>query len=96
MTDLPTTAATWSNLGPPAGFGGEYSTITGLKHGQILIQASQDEANLIAAAPEMFAVVQGFRQKLVTYTTVYPVDKQLRKLLEHCDKAIAKAKGGAA
>jgi hypothetical protein len=58
MTDRPTTTATWSNLGPPAGFGGEYSTITGLKHGRILIQASQDEANLIAAAPDLLEVLQ--------------------------------------
>lgn len=60
LTDkaLNATASRWSNQGPPAGFGGEYSTITGLKHGRILIQASQDEANLIAAAPELLEVLQ--------------------------------------
>jgi hypothetical protein len=52
------TASKWSNQGPPAGFGGEYATITGLTHGPILIQASQDEANLIAAAPELLEVLQ--------------------------------------
>lgn len=52
------------------------------------------DARLIVAAPDLLACVQGFRQKLVTYTTVYPGDKALRRLLAGCDEAIAKATGG--
>lgn len=57
---------------------------------------SQDDANLIAAAPDLLLVTQGFRRKLATYVSVYPGDKELRRLLDECDAAIAKATGGAA
>lgn len=55
----------------------------------------QQEANarLIAAAPELLDVVKGFRRKLETYVSVYPGDKELRRLLSNCDAAIAKATG---
>ena len=51
------------------------------------------DAHLIAAAPELLDVVNGFRRKLETYVNVYPGDKQLRRLLSNCDAAIAKATG---
>ena len=51
------------------------------------------DAHLIAAAPELLDVVNGFRRKLETYVKVYPGDKQLRRLLSNCDAAIAKATG---
>jgi len=95
MQDTHTT--TWSNLGPPAGFGGEYSTITGLKHGQILIQASQAEANLIAAAPEMLEALR----KIDVACAAIPEGlegylQSLSDALSDARAAITKAKGGAA
>ena len=51
------------------------------------------DAHLIAAAPELLDVVKGFRRKLETYISVYPGDKELRRLLSNCDAAIAKATG---
>ena len=51
-------AGTWKNEGPPAGFGGEYARISGLKYGCILIQASKAEADLIAAAPALLAALK--------------------------------------
>lgn len=53
-----------------------------------------DEAadlRLAAAAPELLAVVKGFRSKLATYVNVYPGDKQLCRLLRECNAVIAKA-----
>lgn len=50
-------------------------------------------AKVAAAAPDLLAVVQGFRQKLVTYVHVYKGDKELRRLLDECDAAISKAQG---
>lgn len=51
------------------------------------------DAHPIAAAPELLDVVKGFRRKLETYVSVYPGDKELRRLLSNCDAAIAKATG---
>lgn len=48
-------------------------------------------ARLIAAAPDLLSLAQGFRAKLAMYVSVYPGDKQLRKLLTNCDSAISKA-----
>ncbi len=42
---------------------------------------------------ELLGVVRDFRQKLATYTSVYSGDKELRRQLEACDTAIAKAEG---
>lgn len=49
--------------------------------------------NLFAAAPQLYSVVDGFRWKLHTYVSVYPGDKELRRLLDECDAALAKARG---
>lgn len=87
MQDTPNT--TWSNLGPPAGFGGEYSTITGLKHGQILIQASQAEANLIAAAPELLEALRA------AYSDIQRLPGHTIDMLGRIEAAITKATGGA-
>lgn len=89
------TTATWANLGPPAGFGGEYSTITGLKHGPILIQASQEEANLIAAAPELLAAL---KVMLRDYKAAYDGigDLEMQPAIFQASAAVAKAQGGAA
>lgn len=46
-----------------------------------------------AERDDLLAVVRGFRQKLATYVSVYPGDKQLRRLLDECDAAIIKAGG---
>ena len=54
---------------------------------------SARDAHPIAAVPELLDVVKGFRRKLETYISVYPGDKQLRRLLSNCDAAIAKATG---
>lgn len=54
---------------------------------------SARDANPIAAVPELLDVVKGFRRKLETYISVFPGDKQLRRLLSNCDAAIAKATG---
>lgn len=37
---------------------------------------------------ELEAVVSGFRTKLATYVSVYPGDKELRRLLSECDAAL--------
>lgn len=58
--------------------------------------AKPEDLRLIAAAPELLRVVQDFRDKLTTYASVYPGDKQLRRQLADCDAAIAKATGEAA
>ena len=50
-------------------------------------------ARLLTAAPDLLDVTQGFRRKLATYVSVYPGDKELRRLLGECDAAIAKATG---
>lgn len=50
-------------------------------------------ARLIAVAPDLLDVVKGFRRKLETYVSVYPGDKELRRLLSNCDAAIAKVTG---
>lgn len=42
---------------------------------------------------DLLAVARGFVHKLATYVSVYPGDKQLRRLLDECDAAIAKAGG---
>ena len=101
MTDRPTTTATWSNLGPPRGFGGEYSTITGLKHGPILIQASQDEANLIAAAPELLAALKACQLELhycslQLCSSGWTEGATVTAALKAGIDAITKAQGGAA
>lgn len=46
-----------------------------------------------AERDDLLAVVRGFRQKLAIYVSVYPGDKQLRRLLDECDAAIIKAGG---
>lgn len=56
---------------------------------------AQANARLIATAPDLLSVVKRGRQKLATYTSVYPGDKELRELLEAWDAAIARAKGDA-
>ena len=88
------TASRWSNQGPPAGFGGEYSTITGLKHGRILIQANQDEANLIAAAPELLAALKAMHAEGIKLG--WHVHPKWKPVMDGTDAAIAKAEGGAA
>jgi hypothetical protein len=50
-------------------------------------------ARLIAAAPQLYEACKAGRQKLVTYCHVYQGDKELRKLLDMWDAAIAKAEG---
>lgn len=54
---------------------------------------SQADAQLIAAAPDLLHAVQRGRQKLATYVSVYPGDKELRFLLATWDAAIAKTTG---
>lgn len=51
------------------------------------------DAALIAAAPVLANTVRGFRQKLATYVSVYPGDKELRELLSMCDAALAQVDG---
>lgn len=63
------------------------------RHG--LPDFAQTISDLVAQRDELQAVARGFRQKLATYVSVYPGDKQLRRLLDECDAAIAKT-GGAA
>ena len=46
---------------------------------------------LFLAAEDMLKALQEGHQKLATYVSVYPGDKQLRKLLKDWDAAIAKA-----
>lgn len=89
------TATTWSNLGPPRGFGGEYSAIAGLKHGHILIQASQEEANLIAAAPELLAAL---KVMLRDYKAAHDGigDLEMQPAIFQATAAVANAEGGAA
>lgn len=58
---------------------------------QICYVRNEANARLIAASPDLLKVAQSFRQKLSTYVSVYPGDKELRRLLEECDAAIAKA-----
>jgi hypothetical protein len=59
--------------------------------------AAQEEAKanayLISAAPDLHSVVSRFQQKLATYVSVYPGDKELRELLVDCETALAKAQG---
>lgn len=93
MTAL--TQTSWSNHGHPAGFRGEYATISGLKHGHILIQASQEEANLIAAAPELLAAL---KVMLRDYKAAYDGigDLEMQPAIFQASAAVAKAEGGAA
>lgn len=57
----------------------------------INISADEALATLKTQRDELLTVTQGFRRKLATYVSVYPGDKELRKLLDDCDAAIAKA-----
>ena len=41
---------------------------------------------------ELLTIVKGFHRKLETYRNVYSGDKELRRLLDECEAAIAKAK----
>jgi hypothetical protein len=54
------------------------------------------EANglLLAAAPDLLEAIQGFRRQLKMYASVYLWDKEVHRLLDECDAAIAKARGG--
>jgi hypothetical protein len=54
-----------------------------------------DEAMRFAADTIMvlLGVVEDFRQKLATYVSVYPGDKELKRQLHDCDTAIAKVRG---
>jgi hypothetical protein len=56
---------------------------------------SPDEPNarLIAAAPDLLEAIQGFRRQLKIYASVYLWDKEVHRLLDECDAAIAKARG---
>lgn len=56
-------------------------------------EETRANARLIAVAPDLLDVVKGFRRKIETYVSVYPGDKELRRLLSNCDAAIAKATG---
>lgn len=56
-------------------------------------QAAELISGLVAQRDELLAVTQGFRMKLATYVSVYAGDKELRRLLDTCDAAIAKATG---
>lgn len=56
-------------------------------------QRGPHDAELIAAAPVLANTVRGFRQKLATYVSVYPGDKELRELLSMCDAALAQVDG---
>jgi hypothetical protein len=104
MQDATTTLLTttrWSNLGPPNGFGGEYAYIAGLKHGRILIQASQDEANLIAAAPELLAALKACQLELhycslQLCSSGWTQGSTVTAALKAGIDAITKAEGGAA
>jgi hypothetical protein len=49
---------------------------------------------LLAAAPDLLEAIQGFRRQLKTYASVYLWDKDVHRLLDECDAAIAKARGG--
>ena len=51
------------------------------------------ESRILSASQDLLTVTQAFRQKLATYVSVYPGDKELRHLLDECDSAIAKATG---
>lgn len=65
---------------------------------QITFQArtNAEQAKLlnevIAERDGLLAIVTGFHTKLATYTSVYPGDKELRRLLSECEAAIAKVK----
>lgn len=85
----------WSNQGQPAGFGGEYAWICGMKYGCILIQASQDEANLIAAAPDLLAAL---KKLLPAYRNAVKLYDQNHDdaLTVGAHNAICRAQGGAA
>jgi len=94
-------ATRWSNQGPPAGFGGEYAWISGLKYGCILIQASQDEANLIAAAPELLAALKACQLELhycslQLCSSGWSEGVTVTAALKAGIDAITKAEGGAA
>jgi hypothetical protein len=45
------------------------------------------------AIEALLGVVEDFRQKLATYVSVYPGDKELKRQLHDCDTAIAKVRG---
>jgi len=56
-------------------------------------EIAKGNARLIAAAPDLLEACKAGRQKLVTYVSVYSGDKELRKLLDMWDAAIARAEG---
>lgn len=88
-------ATNWSNQGHPAGFGGEYAYISGLKYGRILIQASQAEADLIAAAPALLAALEKLLPAYRNAVKLYDPNHD-DALTFDAHNAICRAQGGAA
>jgi len=50
----------------------------------------EEVAELNQQRVELLALVKGFHRKLETYRNVYSGDKELRRLLDECEAAIAK------
>lgn len=50
-------------------------------------------SGLLYQRDELLSLVKGFHRKLETYRNVYTGDKELRRLLDECEAAIAKAEG---
>lgn len=86
---------TWRTK-PAQGLGGHYHEITGTSNPLLLVHASEGEANLMAAAPDLLMALNGLLRSLEAVDAVADFGPELAPGIYQASRAITKATGGVA